>query len=141
MAQPVAPIVVRVPISADPTTFWATLTVPGRVAAWWTTASPLGAVGAPYTLDFDDGSVVDGALRELVRGTRFAHSWRWRGAPAAETTQVKWEVEPTADGRSAVVLRHAGAAEAGFGERDRDDHQDAWQEYLHGLRALLSGGA
>ena len=57
------------------------------------------------------------------------------------TTQVTWEVEPATDGRSAVVLRHAGWAEAGLGETDRDDHRGAWQEYLDGLLELLSGGA
>ena len=128
------------PTAADPATLWAALTVPERVAAWFATASPLGAVGAPYTLDFGDGSIVDGELRELVRGHRFAHSWHWL-APASETTQVTWEVEPTADGRSAVVLRHAGWAEAGLGETDRDDHRGAWQEYVDGLLELLSGEA
>jgi len=141
MAQSIAPIVLRMPTAADPVTLWAALTVSERVAAWFTTASPLGAVGTPYTLDFGDGSVVDGELREIVPGHRFAHSWHWLGAPASETTQVTWEVEPTADGRSGVILRHAGWAEAGLAESDRDDHRDAWQEYLDGLRELLSGGA
>jgi hypothetical protein len=54
---------------------------------------------------------------------------------------VTWEVEPATDGRSAVVLRHAGWAEAGLGETDRDDHRGAWQEYLDGLLELLSGEA
>src|SRR5450759_5884675 len=39
------------------------------------------------------------------------------------TTQVTWEVEPATDGRSAVVLRQAGWAEADLGESDRDDHR------------------
>ena len=71
----------------------------------------------------------------------FAHSRHWQGAPASETTQVAWEVGPTVDGRSAVVLRHAGWAEAGPGETDRDDHRGAWQEYVDGLLELLSGEA
>jgi len=140
MAQPIASIVLRMPTAADPATLWAALTVPERVAAWFTTASPLGTVGAPYTLDFGDGSVVDGELRELVPGHRFAHSWHWQGAPAAETTQVTWEVERTADGRTVAVLTHAGWAEAGLDESDRDDHRDSWEDYLDGLRELLSGG-
>jgi uncharacterized protein YndB with AHSA1/START domain len=141
MAEPIAPIVLRLPTAADPATLWTAITVPERVAAWFTTAGPLGPVGAPYTLDFGDGSVVDGQLLEVVAGRRFAHSWHWAGAPAAETTRVTWEVEPTPDGRSAVVLRHAGWSEAGLGEPDRDDHRDAWAEYLDGLRELLSGEA
>jgi uncharacterized protein YndB with AHSA1/START domain len=141
MAEPIVPILLRLPTGADPSTLWAALTVPERVAAWFATPSPLGAVGAPYTLDFGDGSVVDRVLRELVPGRRFAHSWHWRGAPTPETTQVTWDVEPTPDGRSTVVLRHAGWEEAGLGETDRDDHRGAWQEYLNGLLDLLSGGA
>jgi len=140
-AQPIAPIILRLPTAADPATLWAALTVPERIASWFTTASPLGAVGAPYRLDFGDGSMVDGELLELEPGRRFAHTWHWLGAPASETTQVTWEVEPTPDGRSAVVLRHAGWAEAGLGDAARDDHRDAWREYLEGLRELLSGGA
>ena len=141
MPRSIAPIVLRMPTAADPVTLWAALTVPERVAAWFTIASPLGAVGAPYTLDFGDGSIVDGELREIVAGHRFAHSWHWQGAPASETTQVTWAVEPTPDGRSAVVLRHAGWTEAGLAETDRDDHRASWQEYLDALRQLLSGGA
>jgi uncharacterized protein YndB with AHSA1/START domain len=105
IAEPIAPIVLRIPTAADPATLWAALTVPERIAAW------------------------------------FAHGWHWLGAPASETTQVTWEVEPATDGRSAVVLRHAGWAEAGLGETDRDDHREAWQEYLDGLLELLSGEA
>ena len=105
MAEPILPIVLRMPTAADPATLWAALTVPERIAAW------------------------------------FAHGWHWLGAPASETTQVTWAVEPTADGRSAVVLRHAGWAEAGLGETDRDDHRGAWQEYVDGLLELLSGEA
>ena len=77
MAQSIAPIVLRMPTTADPVALWAALSVPERVAAWFTTASPLGAVGTPYTLAFGDGSVMDGELREIVPGHRFAHSWHW----------------------------------------------------------------
>ena len=68
MAEPIAPIVLRLPTAADPATLWTALTVPERVADWFTTARSLGAVGAPYTLDFGDGSAVDGELREPLSG-------------------------------------------------------------------------
>jgi uncharacterized protein YndB with AHSA1/START domain len=142
MAEPIAPIVLRLSTVADPATLWTALTDPERVAAWFTSASPLGAVGEPYTLDFGDGSVVDGKLRELVPGRRFGYTWHWQGAPVSETTQVTWEVEPAAEGRSAtIVLHHAGWSEAGFDETDRDDHRDAWQGYLDALEELLFGEA
>lgn len=141
MAEPIAPILLRLPTAAPPATLWAALTVPERVAAWFTTASALGGVGSPYTLDFGDGSIVDGVLREVVPGERFAYTWHWLGAPASETTLVTWEVEPTADGQSAVILRHAGWAEAGLDEAARDDHRSSWQEYVFGLLDLLSGEA
>src|SRR5450759_5133756 len=76
------------------------------------------------------------AHRRLVR-VRLALARR----TMSMTTQVTWEVEPATDGRSAVVLRHAGWAEAGLGGTDRDDHRGAWQEYVDGLLELLSGEA
>ncbi len=68
MAEPIAPIDLRPPTAADPATLWTALTVPERVAAWFTMASPLRAVGAPHALDVGDGSVVDGKLRDLLAG-------------------------------------------------------------------------
>ena len=141
MVQQIAPIVLRIPTAANPATVRAALTVPQRVAAWFTTASPLGAVGAPNTPDCGNRSVVDGDPRELVPGHRLADSWHWVGAPASVTTLVTWAMVPTTDGRSAVALRHAGWAEAGPGEADRDDDRGTWHEYLDGLRKLLSEGA
>lgn len=59
MAEPVAPIVLRFPTAADPMLAWAGLTVLERVPAWFAAANPHGALGAPCTLDFDDGMVID----------------------------------------------------------------------------------
>jgi uncharacterized protein YndB with AHSA1/START domain len=81
------------PTAADSATLWAALTVPERVAAWFATASPLGAVGALYTLDFGDGSIVDGELRELVRGHRFAY--RLEGGPGSRGAASRWPCGPT----------------------------------------------
>ena len=141
MFEPIAPILIRLPTAADPATLWSALTVPARVAAWFAIASPLGDIGTPYTLEFGDGSLVDGILRELVPGLRFGYSWHWHGVPAAETTWVRWDVEPTGDGRSAVILHHDGWAEAGLTTTDREDHRSAWQEYLDGLLEMLAGEA
>ena len=59
---------------------WLTLTDPDRVVLWFTDASPVGAVGTPYRLDFGDGSVVEGVIREVDPGHGFAHTWAWADA-------------------------------------------------------------
>ncbi|HEY5495535.1 MAG TPA: hypothetical protein VIK16_02675 [Candidatus Limnocylindrales bacterium] len=42
MAEPIPPIVLRMRTAADPATLWATLSVPERVATWFTTARHAG---------------------------------------------------------------------------------------------------
>ncbi len=57
MAEPVAPIVLRLP-TADRTLPRAALTVFERVPAWFAAANPPDAVDALSTLLLDDGRVV-----------------------------------------------------------------------------------
>jgi uncharacterized protein YndB with AHSA1/START domain len=57
-------LVLRTPVA--PEVAWSYLTDPERVAEWFTSASPVGEVGEPYILDFGEGSVVNGAIVEVV---------------------------------------------------------------------------
>ncbi|OGO52017.1 MAG: hypothetical protein A2V84_11695 [Chloroflexi bacterium RBG_16_70_13] len=134
---PVAPIrlVIRAPVPAE--VAWAYVTDPDRVEEWFTAASPVGAVGESYVLDFGEGSVVQGTIVELEPGRRFAHHWAWLDAEPRQETLVTWIVRPLDDGGSEIELVHEGWDEAGADDAIRDDHEAYWSGYLDDLRDLL----
>lgn len=121
--------------AADPVTAWRAVTLPEQIALWFTDASPLGGVGAPYRLDFGEGSVVVGEVVALEPGRRFAHTWTWEDDEAAAATTVEWTVEPLEGGGSRIRLVHSGW-EPGEGPA-RDDHEGYWTGYLDDLRDIL----
>lgn len=137
MTTVLPPIVLELESAASPAEAWAALTIPERIAEWFTNASPLGEVGTAYRLDFGDGSVVDGVVTELEAGRRFAHTWAWTDAEPEQETLVSWTVEALPDGRSRVTLVHDGWAEAGLDESTRDDHEGYWVGYLEDLASVL----
>jgi len=133
------PIVLEIETPAPPADAWAALTVPERVADWFTDASPLGAVGTAYRLDFGEGSVVEGLVTELDPGRRFAYTWAWVDAEPGQQTIVGWTVDPLDDGGSRITLVHDGWSEAGLDASARDDHEGYWIGYLEDLAAVLEG--
>jgi len=137
MPPALPPIHLEIEIPSSPADAWAALTVPERIAEWFTDASPLGAVGTAYRLDFGDGSMVEGVVTELEPGRRFAYNWAWADAEAGEQTVVSWSVEPLAAGGSRVTLVHGGWSEAGLDETARDEHEGYWVGYLEDLAAVL----
>jgi uncharacterized protein YndB with AHSA1/START domain len=137
MTAAVPPIVLEIETAAQPPDAWAALTVPERIAEWFTDASPLGSVGTVYRLDFGDGSVVEGVVTELEPGRRFAHTWAWADAEPDQQTVVSWSVEPLAGGGSRVTLVHDGWTEAGLDASAREDHEGYWIGYLEDLAAIL----
>lgn len=131
---------VVVPVSAG--VAWAALTDPSRVAEWFTDATPLGAVSDDYRLDFGDGTVVEGTIESLEPGRAFGYAWRWAGAPATETTHVRWSVERAGDdGATTIRLVHDGWAEADLDRAARDDHDGYWTGYLEDLADVLRESA
>ncbi len=138
MTRVLPPIVLEIETAAPPDEAWAALTVPERIAEWFTDASPLGSVGTAYRLDFGDGSVVEGVVTELEPGRRFAHTWAWTDAEPGQETDVSWSVEPLEGGGSRVTLVHAGWTEAGLDESARDDHEGYWIGYVDDLAAVLA---
>lgn len=139
MAEPLPPIVLTVDTAASPGDVWAALTEPDRVAEWFTDASPLGAVGDAYRLDFGDGSVVEGVLTVVEPRQRFAHTWAWMDADPSPETLVMWSIEAIEAGGSRITLIHDGWAEAGVDEALRHDHEAYWSGYLDDLEAILAG--
>jgi uncharacterized protein YndB with AHSA1/START domain len=115
---------------------WTAITDPEIVARWFALVSPLGRVGDPYRIEFEDGTEVVGRVLALEPGRRFAHGWRWLHDEESKTTRVTWAVEPTSFG-SRIVLEHDGWADAGLTLEDRDDHAGYWDAYLDNLRELL----
>jgi uncharacterized protein YndB with AHSA1/START domain len=138
---PVAPIRLVIRTAAPAEVAWAFVTDPERVEQWFTAASPIGAVGVPYVLDFGEGSVVQGAIVELEPGRRFAHRWAWLDAEPRQETLVTWMVRPLENGGSEIELRHEGWDEAGADDAIRDDHEAYWSGYLDDLRDLLEDAA
>jgi uncharacterized protein YndB with AHSA1/START domain len=132
------PIIVQFETPASAIDAWAALTDPVLVAEWFTDATPLGAVGDDYRLDFGDGSVVEGTIRAIDPGHRFAHSWAWADALPRVETLVTWTVEPLPDGSGRITLVHDGWSEAGADAATRADHEGYWTGYLEDLAALLA---
>ena len=145
MGQPLPPIILVLETAAPPDEVWTTLTEPERIVEWFTEASPLGAVGEPYRLDFGDGSIVEGVVTALEPGRSFSHSWAWadelpaEDASASRATEVTWLVEAAEGGGSRVTLTHGGWDEAGIDDATRDDHEAYWSGYLDDLEAILAG--
>ncbi len=132
------PIIIEIETPAAPDDAWATLTEPARVALWFTVATPVGAVGDPYRLDFGEGSVVEGVIREVVPGRRFAHTWAWADADPRQETLVVWSVDPRDEGGSRVSIFHGGWTEAGADAATRADHEGYWTGYLQDLTEILA---
>lgn len=134
---PVAPIRLLVRAPVGPEVAWAYITDPARVEEWLTAASPVGAVGDSYVLDFGEGSVVQGTIVALETGRRFSHRWAWLDIEPRQETLVTWLVRPLDDGSTEIELVHEGWAEAGADDAIRDDHEAYWSGYLDDLRDLL----
>lgn len=126
---------------ADAAGTWTALTDPSTVARWFADVGKPGPVGAPYRIDFGDGSVVAGTVHALEPGRRLAYTWAWEGQEPRQETLVSWTIEPDPGGGTRVTLVHSGWAEAGADEATRDDHTGYWEMYLDDLVRLLDGGA
>ena len=137
MSETLPPIVLEIVAAVPAADAWTALTEPTRVAEWFTEVTPLGEVGDPYTLDFGDGSVVDGVVRVVDVGRRFAHTWAWADAAPRQETLVTWTLEPLPEGRTRITLVHDGWSEAGADEAIRDDHEGYWSGYIDDLAAIL----
>lgn len=138
MIETLPPIVLEIETPASADAAWAALTEPDLVAEWLTDATPVGAVGDRYRLDFGDGSVVEGVIREIEPGRRFVHSWIWTDASPTQETVVAWTVEPLPNGGGRITLVHDGWAEAGADLVARDDHEAYWSGYLDDLAEILA---
>lgn len=139
MAESLPPITLSIETSATPAEAWAALTEPERVAEWFTDARPLGRVGDAYRLDFGDGSVVEGVVTSLERGSWFSYTWSWTDVEPRQETLVTWLVEPLGDAGCRITLIHDGWEDAGLDETARNDHEGYWTGYLEDLTSVLRG--
>jgi uncharacterized protein YndB with AHSA1/START domain len=135
MPTSLAPLVLRAEVSTDPAATWSALTDPAIVEQWFTHATPVGAVGDPYELDFGDGDVMRGAILEVVPGDRLVYSWGWGDTAPGARTRVTWTIAVSQDG-TLVTLTHDGWTEAGLVAAERDEHARYWEGYLAALVEL-----
>ncbi|HVA85905.1 MAG TPA: SRPBCC domain-containing protein [Candidatus Saccharimonadales bacterium] len=135
--DPVEPIVLVAETTAAPAIAWRTITEPADLARWFAQVTPVDGIGSPYRIDFGDGSLIEGTVRDVAPGHRLAYTWRWKDEEPPQTTLVTWTVEPTAPGGSLVRLRHDGWTEAGADAATRDEHAGYWEDYLAELTELL----
>lgn len=140
MSESLVPIIIEIESPASAHEAWTALTDPERVVEWLTDASRLGAVGAPYRLDFGDDSVVEGSIQAVDPGRRFSYTWSWTDAAPTEQTLVTWSVEPLPDGGSRITLVHDGWEEAGADATTRGDHEGYWVGYIEDLEEILAEG-
>jgi uncharacterized protein YndB with AHSA1/START domain len=138
MIDTLPPIILEIVTPASPDAAWAALTDPEQVVEWFTDASPLGEVGDVYRLDFGEGSVVEGIIREVEPGHRFVHTWAWADALPRQETVVSWTVEAVPGGGGRITLVHDGWSEAGADSAARDDHEAYWSGYLDDLVEILA---
>ncbi len=138
---PVTPIRLSIRTALPADRAWIYLVDPGRVEEWFTAASPVGAVGDLYRLDFGEGSVVEGRIVDVVPGRRFAHRWAWLDADPRQETLVSWTVADLGPEGAEIELVHDGWAEAGAAVTERDDHEAYWSGYLDDLGDLLEEAA
>lgn len=134
---PVTPIRLSIRTTAPADRAWTYLVDPRLVGEWFTAASPVGAVGDLYRLDFGEGSVVEGRIVDIEPGRRFAHRWAWLDADPRQETLVSWTVADLGSDGAEIELVHDGWTEAGAEVTERDDHEAYWSGYLDDLRDLL----
>ena len=133
----VEPILIEIETPVAPDLAWRAVTDPAEVTEWFADVTPIDGIGSPYSIDFGDGSAVEGRIRALDPGRRVAYTWAWAGQEGGPVTLVTWEVEPRTDGGSMVRLTHDGWSEAGADAETRDEHADYWEGYMEELRAML----
>ena len=135
MPTSIAPLVIRAEVSTDPAATWDALTDPTLVPQWFTHATPVGAVGDPYELDFGGGDVMRGTILEVVPGERLVYSWGWGETSPDKRTRVIWTIAISQDG-TLVTLTHDGWTGAGLAAAERDEHARYWEGYLAALVEL-----
>lgn len=138
MIETIPPIILKVETPASADGVWAALTEPDPFAEWLTDASQLGAVGDAYRLDFGDGSVVEGIIREIEpRASLRPHVGVGGRAPAPGDDRRLDRGGPARRWRPGHI-RPRRWAEAGADSASRDDHEAYWSGFLDDLIEILA---
>jgi uncharacterized protein YndB with AHSA1/START domain len=132
-------------IAARPDIVFDALTTPDGIAAWWgPDAGPVllaemeARVGGRFRVRFRllDGSEHEsgGEIRELVRPTRLAMTWRWLegGADAGESL-LSFDLRAV-EGGTELTLTHARLHD----DESRASHEGGWSGALDKLERMLA---
>ena len=84
--------------------------------------------------------MVEGVVRRVEPGRRFAYTWAWTDLEPSHETLVTLGGR-AARGRGQPGRRSSTAAgpRPGVDEATRDDHEAYWSGYLDDLAAILAG--
>lgn len=136
--EPTRAIERRIEFRAAPARVWKALTKPDEISRWFgnrTSFSP--TVGADGWFEWDDEGRYQCRVEEVVPGRRLA--WRWarnedESIDDGPSTLVEWDVLPSANGGTLVVLRESGFVEG----RQRTGNVEGWIEELADLAAAVA---
>src|ERR1019366_2380278 len=118
--------------SAEPGVVWRILTEPADVARWFAEVTPVDGIGSPYRIDFGDGSLIDGTVREWVPGHRLP---RPRGGEdEGPPHHPRGGARPSA--RVHVALEGRGAAADHARDVERGGDAVRWQPHPASPRRL-----
>jgi len=110
---------------------WAALTVPERIADWFTTVDIELRVGGRYHLRFEDqGYAVDGVVVELEPPRLLAHTWPGPGEDPDSV--IRYELAPDGDG-CRLTFTQTGLPPMFFGA------VAGWHTFLEALPGAADG--
>jgi len=108
---------------------WAALTVPERIADWFTEVDLEPRVGGRYSLRFSDGSAMDGVVTAFEPSRLLAHTWPHETHP---DSVVRYELAPDGDGCRLTLIQTAIGRPAFNALR-------GWHTFLEALPGAANG--
>jgi uncharacterized protein YndB with AHSA1/START domain len=108
---------------------WAALTVPERIADWFTEVELEPRVGGRYSLRFSDGYAMDGVVTAFEPSKLLAHTWPHETHP---DSVVRYELAPDGDG-CRLTLTQTAIGRPAF------NALPGWHTFLEALPGAANG--
>jgi uncharacterized protein YndB with AHSA1/START domain len=127
----------QISVAASQETVFSFFTDPAKMTRWQGVAATLGPQpGGAYSIDLEDGIVMEGTSLEITPFERLVFTFGWAGHPVVSpgSTRVEVTFEPEANGTLVTLRHHDLPAD------ERDRHASGWNHYLPRLAVAASGG-